>query len=81
MKEHFDRFNFEFYRLGVHHIALCTKSGVVLDSSSKAGAFTLDEGLDVIYENEQGEENIWEFSGPSTSRFIKLDNEGNTKAC
>lgn len=43
-KAHGAHYEFDYYKLGVHHLARCRKSEIVIDSSSKKGAFLLKPG-------------------------------------
>ncbi|KAK4209175.1 hypothetical protein QBC37DRAFT_404553 [Rhypophila decipiens] len=72
-REHPGSYNFHIYRLGNHHLARCSRTGIVIDSSSKSGAFILNPGQELCVASEDhAYKNYWCFDGPNeTSRFTK----------
>jgi len=63
-------FDFSYYRLGNHHLARCKKTGVVINSSCKMGAFVLEEGEDMAtHSTNPNGIYTWTFLGPDTSRY------------
>ncbi|KAM7183273.1 hypothetical protein V8F33_013689 [Rhypophila sp. PSN 637] len=72
-RQHPDTYEFSYYRMGNHHLARCARTGIVIDSSSKRGAFILQSGEELRVESEDyGYQNYWCFDGPNeTSRFSK----------
>jgi len=75
--QHLNIFDFDFYKLGIHHLARCKKTGIVIDSSSKRGAFVLQPGEEMTVISEQFNwQNKWTFISPESSRFVKIRRHG-----
>jgi hypothetical protein len=70
--QHKGSFNFDYYRLGNHHLARCKNTGTVIDSSCKKGAFILQGGeeIDVVSSDERWI-CTWTFQSPEASSFQK----------
>lgn len=69
--------DFKFYDLKGHRVARCEKTGVLIDSSSKRGAFVLDEGSWKSLDEEDDQR--WKFlkgppGGSGTSKFEVVRN-------
>ncbi|KAF8848108.1 hypothetical protein BDZ45DRAFT_681432 [Acephala macrosclerotiorum] len=76
-RQHPNIFDFNFYKLGIHHLARCKKTGIVIDSSSKRGAFVLQPGEETTVVSEDFNwQNKWTFIGPESSRFVKVRKDG-----
>lgn len=75
--QHPNVFDFDFYKLGIHHLARCKKTQIVIDSSSKKGAFVLQPGEEAtVISEDQNWHNKWTFIGPDSCRFVKIRKDG-----
>jgi hypothetical protein len=76
-RQHLNVFDFDFYKLGNHHLARCKNTGMVIDSSSKRGAFALQPGEETtVISEDQNWRNKWTFISPESSRFVKIRRDG-----
>lgn len=62
-------FNFNIYDIGHHRVARCHKTGILIDSSSKVGAFPLPEGKKVRIEASDAS---WKWTN-GKSKFEKVE--------
>jgi hypothetical protein len=75
--QHQDVFDFNFYKLGHHHLARCKKTQTVIDSSSKKGAFVLQPGEEsTVISEDQNWHNKWTFFSPDSSRLVQIKKDG-----
>jgi hypothetical protein len=66
-------FDFKFCDLGRHRVARCSKTGLLIDSSSSVGAFILREGQWKSFDNQTR----WKWSS-ETSKFEMVYRRGET---
>ncbi|KAG6368218.1 hypothetical protein INS49_002419 [Diaporthe citri] len=70
--------DFKFYDLKGHRVARCEKTGVLIDSSSKRGAFVLDEGPWTSLDAEDDQQ--WRFLKGESKFLVERGNRRKTSA-
>ena len=70
------RFDFQFYDMGKHRLALCKNTGLLIDSSSSTGPMFLSENEWKSFQDQPGQPK-W-YSAPNLSRTKRLGRDGST---
>lgn len=79
--QHRGSFDFVYYRMGNHYLARCKKTGIVIDSSCKKGAFVLPEGEGIgVVSSDERWICTWTFQGPEISRYQKRPRNQNNRS-